>query len=244
MQQKIDRIQSNNLEKEVNVSVYGHFGTAIVFFPTNTGSHKQLEETGLIAKLEPTIKKGKCKIYCPEVPYQDLRWADELTDPHNRSKMHYEFNEFILNDLLPYIFDDCGSPVPMITAGADIGAYNAANTYFRRPDVFAGTIALSGDYNLQNYTKGYFDENCYFNSPVHYLPNLNDTYWLTHLLSRKHVYLISGSGENENPGNTEFIGGILNSKNIPNNLIIKDNNYGKNFEAWNEIFDDIISMKL
>ena len=35
---------------------------------------------------------------------------------------------------------------------------------FKRPDLIQGLSAMSGDYDLQTYTDGYYDEQVYFNS--------------------------------------------------------------------------------
>ena len=35
-------------------------------------------------------------------------------------------------------------------------------------------MAMSGVYDLTEYTKGYFDDDVYFNSPAHYITNLTD----------------------------------------------------------------------
>ena len=244
MENKTEILKSKDLSKDVNVSVYGHFGIALLVFPTKGTSHLQPEKDGLIDVLTPVLKKGKCKLYVADTICDELWWGSDLTDPHTRSKRHYEYNEFLLNDLIPYIFDDCGSLIPMITAGVGVGAYHAANTYFRRPDIFAGTLAISGNYNLQDSTGGYFDENCYFNSPVHYLPNLNDSYWLTHLMSRKHVYLMSGSGNGESPDSTTLLGNILNAKNISNHTEIKDTSYTADNESWHKIFLEVVEGRL
>ena len=34
---------------------------------------------------------------------------------------------------------------------------------------------MSGVYDLSEYTKGYWDERVYYNSPIHYVPNLTDS---------------------------------------------------------------------
>ena len=53
-----------------------------------------------------------------------------------------------------------------LTTGASLGAYLAANTYFKHSDNFRGTIAMSGSYDIYNYLdKGYYDDNVYFNNP-------------------------------------------------------------------------------
>lgn len=48
---------------------------------------------------------------------------------------------------------------------------------------------MSGDYNLQSYTQGYFDQDVYFNNPMAYLPNLNDDHTLSLLRNRK-IYIL------------------------------------------------------
>ena len=60
------------------------------------------------------------------------------------------------------------------TTGASFGAFHAANTLFRRPDLFDGLIGMSGFYDLEpDYLKGYSDDNCYFNNPAWYLRDLS-----------------------------------------------------------------------
>ena len=61
-----------------------------------------------------------------------------------------------------------------LTTGASFGAFHAANTFFRRPDLFGGAIAMSGFYDLgRNYLDGYSDDNVFFNNPAWYLPGVS-----------------------------------------------------------------------
>jgi esterase/lipase superfamily enzyme len=103
--------------------------------------------------------------------------------------------------------------VPIITTGASLGAFHAANSFFRRPDIFSGTIAMSGSYDLKSYTKGYYDDNVYFNSPVDYLPNWNDEYMLNHARKGK-IIIATGQGSYEDPQASINLSNILNSKGI------------------------------
>ena len=146
--------------------------------------------------------------------------------------------------MLPFILKDCGGAVPIVTCGASRGAFHAVNTYFRRPDIFLGTIAMSGSYNLENYSGGIHDDNCYYNSPVHYLPNLNDNYWMSFLLSRHHVYIVSGEGANENPDETRTLRDILNSKGIPNHTDTWSSKYDHNWESWKEMLNHFVGQRL
>ena len=57
--------------------------------------------------------------------------------------------------------------------GASLGAYHAANTLFKHPDVVKRCFALSGVYDMKRFMDGAYDDNFYFNNPVDYLANID-----------------------------------------------------------------------
>ena len=57
--------------------------------------------------------------------------------------------------------------------GASLGAYHAANTLLKHPDVVKRCFALSGVYDMKRFMDGAYDDNFYFNNPVDYLANLS-----------------------------------------------------------------------
>ncbi len=243
MQKDIISLYSSALDKQMDVAVYGHYGFALLLFPALSDSSLVYEANGTIDKLEHFIKKGKCRVFVtPTV--NDESWLNNEMSCEEKSKRHFEFNTYISDELVPEIYGKCGGPVPIIASGASIGAYHAANSYFRRPDLFYGLVSLSGFFNIEFISKGYFDENCYFNSPVHYLPNLNDSYWLSFLMSKHHVYLYAGRGENEHPHNSMDMCRLLTEKTIPHHCDIWGEEYGHNFESWNEMLYHILNTKL
>ena len=85
------------------------------------------------------------------------------------------------------------------TTGASFGAFHAANTLFRRPDLFDALIAMSGFYDLEpDYLKGYSDDNCYFNNPAWYLRGLSGQP-LDLLRNHCRIILVTGQGAYEAP---------------------------------------------
>lgn len=243
MNVKTALFNSQHLNKDVSVGIYGHFGFTILLFPAQTDSHKEAEENGMIEALSSVIRIGKCKVFTvPSV--NEESWFSQYKSNYDRSRRHFEYNKFIEDEVVPLIYEDCGGPVPILTCGASIGAFHAANTFFRRPDMFWGTIAISGDYNLESMTGGYFDENCYFNSPTHYLPNLNDKYWMSFLLSRHHIYIATGSGENENPDNSRRLSNILNQKGISHTLDLWGTEWNHDWKTWTEMMKYFLLKKL
>jgi len=88
------------------------------------------------------------------------------------------FDRYVTDEVLPLIRKDSGDDdARPLTTGASLGAFLAANAYFKHPDLFRAVIAMSGSYDVRSYLKGFYDDNVYF-TPGDYLPNLNDDHYL------------------------------------------------------------------
>ena len=136
-----------------------------------------------------------------------------------------------MDEVVPYINEYCGGSVPIITSGASFGAFHAANTFFRRPEMFAGVVAMSGFYDLKIYSGKYFDDNVYFNSPVDYLSNLTDEKILSHMRN-KNIIIACGQGENEDPEASKRLSHILNTKGIRNWLDLWGHDMVHDWSTW------------
>lgn len=243
MTKNVFKIESELLNRETEIHVYGHYGLSVLLFPSISDKIIENEEKGIIDSILPFIKNGKIKVFAIE-GILNSSWLDKNIDPKSSSDRLYEYNEFINQEVIPFIYDRCGGPAPLITCGAANGGYLAANTYFRRPDVFLGTVAVDARYDIRDYTKVYFDQNCYFNSPVDYIPNMDDDYWLTYLKSRKHVYLVSGKGNSCNPASTEIVSQILNNKAIKHTMDLWSEEYNLDHNSWRKIIPHYFSTRL
>jgi len=149
--------KSKHLGKEVSVAIYGHYGFALLLFPSITDNFLENEESGLIKSLKPYIDKGKFTAFSIGGVNFDSWLNDELSN-EEKSKKHFDYNQFIVEEVLPMMFGQCGGPVPIIVCGAALGGYHAANIYFKRPDLFYGVISISATYNIEHITNGFFDE--------------------------------------------------------------------------------------
>jgi esterase/lipase superfamily enzyme len=135
--------------------------------------------------------------------------------PRDKSIRHQQYNAYVENEVVPYLRNAAGDAAAPLTSGVSLGAFHAANLLFRRPDLFGGVLGLSGIYDLKKYTAGYWDEDVYFNSPMDYLPNLDDASILSQLRSVNDIHFLSGSGAYEDPSATQAISDVLRSKSIP-----------------------------
>src|SRR3954462_10830453 len=62
----------------------------------------------------------------------------------------------------------------IMISGGSFGAFQAANQFLRRPDLFDTLIAMSGFYDLApGYLQGFMSSDAYFNNPMSYLPNMH-----------------------------------------------------------------------
>lgn len=231
MHRRTESWWSPRLEKPMPIAVYGHFGVPILLFPTALADFLEYERFGVVEALIAWIERGVCKLYTINSVNAES-WLHPTLPPRERILRHLAYNRYVTEEVVPFIEADCRGKVPIITAGASLGAFHAANLFFQRPDLFEGTIALSGVYNLQAYSNGYFDDDCYFNSPVHYLPNLSDTYWLPLLQRKRHIYLACGQGAYERPEATLELSAILTAKGIPHAAHIWGPEYPHDWQTW------------
>ncbi len=231
MEREIHEWYSPALNKKMEVAVYGHFGFALLMLPTAAADYLEYERFLLIDYLSKHINAGKIKVFSVNSINAES-WLNRKMNPRHKSIRHQQFNDYIYNEVVPFIKNNSSENTPIITSGASLGALHAANLYFKRPDLINGTIAMSGVYDLTSYTDGYFDDDVYFNSPCHYLPNLNDDYYLPKLQAAKHIHILSGSGNYESPDASRRLSGILSSKGIPHEIDIWGFDMPHDWPTW------------
>jgi len=242
MNREIHKWYSPNLNKEWELVVYGNHGTALLMFPTAAADFLEYERFNLIDSIAPLIRSGKFKVFSIN-SINNESWLNDNMEPKQKGIRHQQYNDYVVYEVVPFIYNHSRGEIPIITAGASLGALHAANNLFRRPDIFHGTIAMSGSYDLKHYTKGYYDDNVYFNSPVDYLSNLNDESILNMLRSRKHIYIVTGQGDYENPEASRNLSSILSLKGIPHELDIWGHDIPHDWHSWKKMLPYFLEVK-
>ncbi len=226
----------------MEIAMYGHFGFALLLLPTAAADYLEYERFQMLDVLEPLIDAGKIKVFSINSINAEA-WLNNRMNPRHKAIRHQQFNAYVENEVVPFIRTHTSENTAIITTGASLGALHAANLFFRRPDIFAGTIAMSGVYDLTDYTKGYFDEDVYFNSPCHYLPKLEDPYLLEKLRQSGHIHLLSGSGDYEDPDAARRLSGILTGKGIPHELDIWGTDIKHDWPTWRSMLPYYLSSR-
>jgi esterase/lipase superfamily enzyme len=219
MRREIHQWYSPRLNKNMEIVVYGHYGDALLLLPTAAADFLEYERFQLISSIQHLIEAGKFKVFSIN-SINNESWLNRNMHPRHKAIRHQQFNGYVEHEVVPFIRTFTSGSSPIYISGASLGALHSANLFFRRPDLFSGVIAMSGLYDLTVYTKGYYDEDVYFNSPMHYLPNLNDDHYLPRLRHSNHIHILSGSGDYEDPDGSRQLSGVLTSKGIPHELDI------------------------
>lgn len=233
MYREIHKWWSPRLNKDMEIAIYGHYGFALLMFPTAAADYLEYERFGLIDAITPFINDGKVKVFSIN-SINNESWLNKNMQPAHKAIRHQQYNEYITEEVVPFIVQQSTSLVPIVTTGASLGALHAANSFFRRPNIFAGTIAMSGSYDLKTYTNGYYDDNCYFNSPTDYLPHWDDPN-IINLLKQKSIIIASGQGEYEDPDASRRLSDILNSLGIFHWLDLWGSDMRHDWPTWKEM---------
>jgi esterase/lipase superfamily enzyme len=215
----------------MDVAVYGHYGFALLMLPTAGADFLEYERFHLIPAISRQINEGKVKVFSINSINAES-WLNNHMHPRHKSIRHQQFNQYVFNEVIPFIKNFTSWETPVYTCGASLGALHAANLFFRRPDLIDGFIGMSGDYDLSTYTKGYHDQDVYFNSPAQYLPNLGDHYLLSQIRRSRHIHIVTGSGDWENPDASRRLAGILYNKGINYELDIWGHDMPHDWPTW------------
>lgn len=242
MRREITSWYSPSLNREMPVVSYGHYGFAVLLIPTAAADYLEYERFGLIHTLEPMINAGKFRVFSIESMNKES-WLNYQMEPAHRAIRHNQFNEYVFNEVIPFIRNSASSETFIYTCGASFGALHAMNLFLKRPDILNGAISMSGVYDLTEYTRGYWDDQVYYNSPIHYIPNLGDSFFIDKIKASHHIHLYTGSGEYEDPEASRRFSSVLFNKGIWCNLDIWGQDVKHDWPAWRSMLPYILGNK-
>ena len=242
MHREVSSWYSPSLGIEMPVVSYGHYGFALLLVPTAAADFLEYERFQLIDALAPLIDAGKMKVFSINSMNKES-WMNDTMLPEHKAIRHNQFNEYVFNEVIPFIKTHTSEDTPIYICGASFGALHSMNLFLKRPDLIQGVISMSGVYNLEEYTKGYFDEQVYYNSPEHYLPRLEDAWYLDKIRSSQHIHIYTGSGAYEDPEASRRFSGILHQKAIPHDLGIWGNDINHDWSTWRNMLPHILSTR-
>lgn len=171
---------------------HGHWGRPVLAFPAEAGRADQFDETGMVDAIGDLLGAGRVKLYCVD-SVDERTWSDRGLPLEERARRHEDYESWIIDQVVPWIHEDCGGPQPIIATGVSLGAFHAVTAALRRADLFPLAVGLSGNYDPRTWHGwGEQGEALYFHNPVAFVPNMGGEHldWL-----RGHVRLVLVCGQ-------------------------------------------------
>ncbi len=215
---RLDGWHSPTTSLDMPIVRYGWAGRPLLLFPTAAADYLENERFFLVKSIEPAIRAGQVQVFSID-SINRYAWMDSKVPVPEQARRQNLYARYIEDEVVPHIRHACGDPgARIVTTGASFGAFHAANSLLRRPDLFSGVIAMSGFYDLApSYFKGYSDDACYFNNPCWYVRDL-DGEPLRLLRTACRIVVVSGRGAYEAPAESQKLADVLTAKGVPHVL--------------------------
>lgn len=242
MRRDIESWLSPALQRDMPIVSYGHYGFSVLLVPTAAADFLEYERFQLIDSLSVLINDGKCRVFSIN-SINNESWLNKSMAGEHKAIRHNQFNKYVFDEVIPFIKTKTSPETPIYVCGASFGALHGMNLFLKRPDLINGVISMSGVYDLTEYTNGFFDEQVYFNSPMHYLPKLEDDWYLSHIRSSKHIHILSGSGAYEDPRAAELFSSVLHTKSIPHELSVWGPEWQHDWSTWRAMLPEWLGSR-
>ncbi len=188
---------SNSLNRDMEFKVYGHSGKPVLFIPCQGGRFFDFENFHMIDYWAKWIEAGQCMVYSVDC-IDNEAWADLNGNNRCRIENHERWYNHVVDEIVPFIRHLSGQAngydQRIFTFGCSMGAMHAANLFFRRPDLFEGTFAISGLYDSPMFFGDYMDDLVYNNSPVAYIGNMPGDHPYIDLYNQRKILIVCGQG--------------------------------------------------
>lgn len=190
---------SSNLQRDMELLIFGHSGRAVLFFPTRMARFYDYENWGIVNALKSKIENGELQLFCVDSIDRESFYNGDVF-PSVRIERHLQYEQYLIQEVIPLIYRKNGGEY-MQTSGCSMGAYHAINLAMKYPWIFKKAVGISGRYDLtdspgdfKDLLNGFHNEKVYFNMPAQYLSNLSEGEILDHV---KQMKIILAVGETD-----------------------------------------------
>jgi esterase/lipase superfamily enzyme len=222
---------SSRMGREMELLVFGHAGLPVLVFPTSGGRFYEFEDCGMAAALAGRIDAGQLHLFCADSVNLES-WYNHKLPPRLRVARQMRYEEYLLHEVVSLLRQK-NHDSRLLAFGCSFGGYHAVNIALRHPDIFTGFLSLSGAFDLTGFLDGYYDENCYFNLPTHYLPNLAEPWFLDRI--RGNSYKLATGWDDQCLAQNQNLDRILTDKAIPHEFAIWDVENSHDWPTWRQM---------
>jgi esterase/lipase superfamily enzyme len=229
MNREYHKWTSPQLGREMELLVFGHAGQPALVFPTSMGRFWDYEERQMIAALAPALEAGRLQAFCVDSVDAES-WYNKGAHPAQRALRHNQYEAYLLAEVIPFIRSN--NPAPRIAVtGCSFGGYHTINFALKHPQLVNHAVSMGGAFDIHQFVDSYYDDNCYFNCPPDYLPNLEDELYLHEFRNNTQLVLATGETDICLAENLR-LSGIMRGKDIPHLLDVWGEGTGHDWPWW------------
>jgi esterase/lipase superfamily enzyme len=212
MNREYHKWYSHRLGREMELLFFGSHGAPVLVFPTSMGRFYEYEDRGMVEALASEMDQRKLMLCCVDSVDKES-WYNRGAHPKDRVLRHIAYDSYIQHEVVPLMRMRSGATRVAVT-GCSFGGYHCTNFALRHPDVVSHCVSMSGAYDVHQFLDGYYDDNCYFNCPVDFLPQQSDAWYLDQY--RQDIKWVFGAGEHDIClEENRRLAGIFASRGIP-----------------------------
>ncbi len=215
---------------------FGHAGLPAIVFPTSCGRFFEFEDRGMVDAVLHKLEHGHLQLFCVDSVDAES-WYNRAAPPRFRIARQVQYQQYLIQEVLPFI-KACNSGPGLATVGCSFGGFHAMNLALRHPDIFHAVLSLGGAFNPINFLNGYYDDDCYFNLPMHYMPNMSDPWYLAHY--RRNNYVLATGVDDMCRNDNERMAQVLRAKDIPCRLDIWGDGAGHDWSWWQKMLQSYL----
>ena len=216
----------------MDLLAYGHAGMPLIAFPTSMGRFYDYEDRNMIAAVGYQYDAGRLQAFCVDSVDKES-WYNKSIPPRERVLRHLQYENYIVHEVIPFI--QSKNPAARIAVtGCSFGGYHAVNFALRHPEMVGPCVSMGGAFDIHQFLNGYYDDNCYFNCPPDFLPNMNDERYLSEYRNGTRLVLATGETDICLAENLR-LGGIMSGKQIPHWLDVWGDGAGHDWPWWHQM---------
>src|ERR1019366_4443628 len=164
---------------------FGHAGRKVLVFPTSCGRFFEYEDNKMIEAVGDKLNNGELQIYCVD-SVDSESWYNKSAHPYWRLQRHLQYEQYIINDVFPLMWNKNWTPHTAVTG-----------------------CSMGGAFDIRQFLDGWYSEDVYFNNPPDYLANCSDGWKYNHMRT------VLATGEHDMCWDrNEKFAGILRAKGI------------------------------
>ncbi|MBU6453132.1 MAG: esterase [Cyanobacteria bacterium REEB67] len=229
---------SPNLDRDMEILVFGHSGARVIVFPTSCGRFYDWENREMLETLRHQIEQGDIQVFCVDGVDAESWWNMQIL-PAERAKRHLQYHDYIIKEVLPFTKKQNSNDF-VIALGASMGAYHAMNLTLRFPESFDRCLAMSGPYdfeqmsapyNVFNWIYEYNDDNVAQCNPVPLVKSLSKD----HIEKLKKVELIFPIGQTDPlHDGSRLLAEAMTARQVPHAFITWDG-FAHDWPYWQQM---------